>query len=538
MSSNSQERRRELVAYITNYIVSPAEYQAIVRRASNVSLKVRGIQKSEQIENELKTTISRIFPSIEEVTYQSKNLSDFYMSIWRMSTRSYAGSYTMLSLIEYALHLANKRKSPKPRLFCWKRTRASASLTIILAMYRLLYKFTMSLHTGIASAEARKFRRRHRRIARTLRSAYFVPFTSGILSGSLLCLHPAGMVRSYVAFYSATLAMEYMFNYITMNKGFAFLRQQAGVWILFPFSMAQLLYTFTYDPDCCNNSFKNLMMKFAPNYILLRPANYPEDLSWPTPVEIFDSVKNITLERYPPFNSPILHPDSYALPSNFRLIDPIVSQAHPGISHLSCALIHPYEDSCFRNFAKTSLTQFFQFAKYTGGIYALLSLVSYKKFKFNMKQESATVLKNFLRTNTFLTMTTATAWAGLCASQYILPNKLIPQYRIKVIGFLAGLWAFIDRINGRTKFIPVARMAFESYWKSLVKHKKIRTIAHGDIFVFAVSLALIMTVYDKAPQAIETEWVKKIIATLSGREPVEIPVSVPPTPFVERKLEK
>ncbi|KAK9360973.1 hypothetical protein V1504DRAFT_406786 [Lipomyces starkeyi] len=538
MSSNSQERRRELVAYITNYIVSPAEYQVILRKATNVSLKIRGIQKSEAMESMVKNMFSRVLPSVEDVTFQSKNLSDFYISMWRVSVRLYAGSYTTLSLIEYALHLAKKGRKPKPGLVSLKRTRASASVTIIFAMYRLLYKFTMSLHTGIASAEARNFRRRHRRIARTLRSPYFVPFTSGILSGSFLYLHPVGKFRSYVAFYCATLAAEYMFNYVTIKKQFAFLREQVGVWILFPFSMAQLLYTFTYDPDCCNNSFKDLMMKFAPNYILLRPANYPEDLSWPTPVEVLDSMKNITLELYPPFNSPILYPDSYALPSNFRLIDPIVSQAHPGIEHLSCALMHPYEESCFRNFAKSSVTQFGQFAKYIGGIYALLSLFSYKKFKSNTKEETVTVLKGFLRTNTFLTMTTATAWAGLCASQHILPNKLIPQYRIKVIGFLAGLWAFIDKSNGRAKYIPVARMAFESYWKTLVKHKKIRTIPHGDVLVFAASLALIMTVYDKAPQAIESDWVKKFIAGFSGREPVEIPVSVPPTPFVERKLEK
>ncbi|KAJ8101117.1 hypothetical protein POJ06DRAFT_267283 [Lipomyces tetrasporus] len=536
MSSNGHENRRELVAYITNYIVSPMEYQTILRKATNTSLTIRGIQKSEEKENVVGNKITMVLPSLEEVMFQSKNFSDFYISMWRASTRLYAGSYTSLSLIEYALYLA--KKGPQPRLISGKRTRASVSVTMILVTYRLLYRFTMSLHTGIASSEARKFRRRHRRIARALRSPYFVPFTSGILSGSFVYFHPAGRLRSYAAFYCATLAVEYMFNYVTTKKQFAFLRQQAGVWILFPFSMAQLLHTFTYDLDCCNNTFKRFMMKFAPNYIPLRPANYPTELSWPAPLEIIDSMKNITLERYPPFNSPILYPDSYTLPSNFRLIDPIVSQAHPGIEHLSCALMHPYDESCLRSFAKSSVAQFGQFTKYVGGIYALTSLVSYKKFKLNAKEELTTVLKSFLRTNLFLTMTTATAWAGLCASQYIMPNKLMPQYRVKVIGFLAGLWAFIDQNNGKAKYIPVARMAFESYWKTLVKHKKIRTIPHGDAIVFAVSLALIMTVYDKAPQAIESDGIKKIIAALSGNEPVEVPVSVPQTPLVERKFEK
>lgn len=119
-----------------------------------------------------------------------------------------------------------------------------------MTLYRLLYRITSSLHFGIISNSARKFRRRHRRISKILLSQFFPSFTSAGAAGLIYGLQPKGPLRAYVAFYSATLAVEYGFNFVASHKQLAWMGNQANSWVLFPFSVAQLLYAYTYDRDC------------------------------------------------------------------------------------------------------------------------------------------------------------------------------------------------------------------------------------------------------------------------------------------------
>ncbi|KAK9468414.1 hypothetical protein V1512DRAFT_259419 [Lipomyces arxii] len=542
MAVNLVESKRDLIAYLLNYVVSPEEYETILSKLAKVdTTKVAGSGRKVALKKHL---AGLMIPS-ETVWVQAQNLNELYISVFRASTRLYGGAYTALTLAEmvpyYSKKLMEKRvqlgdkRGSRPSLLSRNRSRASSSAAMILAMYRLLYVFTMSLHTGVMSKEARQFRAKHRRVTRTFRSQYFAPFTSGLLSGLFLKWLPTTKRRSDIAFFSATVAAEQLFNFVTMNKQFAFVRQQAGPWILFPISLAQLLYTFTYNPECCPEGFKTLMLKLGAGYIPQRPSHYPANLTWPDTTESLNSLRAIATKNYPPFNSPILYPDSYTLPSDFQTIDPIVSQAHPAIKNLSCALLHPDESSCVREFAKNSLWQFGSSAKIIGAIYGVLALLSVKKMKASLRENVAQTLIAFLRTNTFVTMTITSLWGGLCASQALLSSKQLPFYRTRIIGFVAGLWAYLDRTNGAAKFLPVARMGFESYWRTLIKTKRVLTVPHGDVFVFASSLAILMTIYDRAPQAIENKDYKRALELLSGSKPCEPPLSAPQTPLIEKR---
>ncbi|KAK9479413.1 hypothetical protein V1514DRAFT_328564 [Lipomyces japonicus] len=525
--ANDGRRDSKVAAYIVAFVVSPEEYYNLGRVVAKCQSKANNGQE----------LAPRSVPSTSAVAIAQDNVGSFFLSLWRLATRTFGGTYSILFCIEFLQSIKTRNK---PQVLSKSRSRAARTAALIVASYRILFTFTTNINSNIYLPEARRFRRKHRRATRLLKSPLFPALTSGLASGLFLIHLPAGTTRSTITVYSVALAAEYLFNAITLKKQFAFLKDKVGVWIVFPFSLAQLIHTFVYDNDCCPPGFTNFAFRFAPLNISTQPSSFPSELKYPTHPEILDALRDITASSYPPFNSPILYPDSYSLPSHFKEIENIVSQAHPGISHLSCALIHPDDDSCIKSFTNFAIHQASLFSKYIAAAYAVLAIVKFHKLKLHPRAGLINLANLFVRSTLFLSMTTSTAWFGVCASQSLLPDKFIPTYRLKIIGFVAGLWAYVDQFGGKVKYMPFARMAIESYWKVLVKHGKIRPIRNGDVIVFAASFAVIMSIFDKSPDAIESNMgVKKLLAVISGRKLTDvIPASSLNSPQDEKQDRK
>ncbi|KAK9448661.1 uncharacterized protein V1518DRAFT_417847 [Limtongia smithiae] len=538
--------RREFIAYIVNFLLSPDEYEALVRKIKGPRLAgATGsgptlLPAPSSSVGLVKRMIAELIPSTAEMRYQSHESNVFLVSLFRTSSRVYSATYLSLSVVKYVLYLkeraAGKKSTVKPRLADFTRVRYSIPLAVLVSIYRALHPAALALHTGISTPEARKFRHKHKSLARAFHSPYFASSLSAAVSGLALILYPAGKNRSYAAFYSTSLAAEYYFSWLTAKKEFAFMARQAGPWIMLPFSLAQLLYAFTYDKDCVPTGFTTAIKMQTENHIMSKPQYYLTGIPWPSHEEILDSLRSITEERYPPFNSSILYPDSYSLPSTFKIIDPLVSQAHPGIKNLSCAILHPNERSCMDNFSKSFSKEFVWLSKYVGVAYAA-AFYDQIKIALSSKRGILELALGFVRANAVATMMSTTIWSGLCVSQFLISNRFIPKNRIKVIGFVAGLWAYLLPTGGGSKapYISVARMAAESYWKSLVKHGRVFLIPHGDVLVFAASFAVIMALFDQSPASIESSAMKKVYSMISGSTPKEIPPSAPETPIIERK---
>lgn len=81
---------------------------------------------------------------------------------------------------------------------------------------------------------------------------------------------------------------------------------------------------------------------------------------------------------------------------------------------------------------------------------------------------------------------------------------------------MGGLWAFLERKNGRSNFLMSARYSIDSLWKVGVKHNWWKGVANGDVLVFVASLALIQGIYEVNPKAISGGVIRKSLGMLRG----------------------
>lgn len=231
------------------------------------------------------------------------------------------------------------------------------------------------------------------------------------------------------------------------------------------------------------------------------------------------------------FTSPTLFPSAPPLPTPaLRLTAPLSSGAHPLITHLSCATIHPHDPSCARTFLSYLLVTLPALTRSFLVIHSALLVLTRLKALHNAPVAVLRALfARSLRFALFATGAIGTAWASICASQHLLPGRVLSRARFAIGGALAGLWAFLvqDRhrgrqlgVRGRRKssarmlrpaggrvsggpsgsrqlFLYSARIAGESFWRVGVAHRWWRPIKGGDVLVFVAALGLVGAVYEK-----------------------------------------
>lgn len=126
------------------------------------------------------------------------------------------------------------------------------------------------------------------------------------------------------------------------------------------------------------------------------------------------------------------------------------------------------------------------------------------------------LLARVLRLSTFATGAISTAWASICLSQAWLPRAFLPTQRFFLGGFLAGLWAFVDRAQGRPIFLYSARASVDSLWKVGVKRRWWKAMRGGDVWIFVLALAATGAIYERDARAIrEASW-RKGVSFISG----------------------
>ena len=227
-------------------------------------------------------------------------------------------------------------------------------------------------------------------------------------------------------------------------------------------------------------------MRYSFPYITERPETLPESAPWPNRYQIADSLSTISYLNYPKFYSPTLFKGS-SVPESLHSVEPIITMAHPGISNLTCAVLHPREISCLKVFSQFIGYQWGRIGKFIAAVYALIGLATYR----SIQRESPLIsevsdrspakafpalVNRLLRTTTFITMAIGTSWYSICLFQQILPSSFLPQKRFFLSGLLGGLWAFIDRKKGRGRFLYSARLSIESGWSVAVKRGLVKPI--------------------------------------------------------------
>ncbi|KAJ0308829.1 hypothetical protein COL516b_003383 [Colletotrichum fioriniae] len=342
--------------------------------------------------------------------------------------------------------------------------RLSLSLSAILLLYRILFRFLNRLRAHLLDPSAAPFRQRNPRTTATLTSP-FAPAIGASLAGAFLGVYPAQQLRVTIAIYTLFRALEFGWNLCEeegmiwgFKNGGKVKRERPwwwGSWLIQPFAFGQLLHAVVFDRDC-----------------------FPEE----------------------------------TLPPTLSAVAPLTSSAHPIITSLSCATLHPSDPSCLRTYLNFWLGSFPGLTKFFLVIYSVMTFVPRFRSLYNAPVTTLQrVIAKSLRMSTFLTGAISTAWASICFFQQWFPRTFLPTQRFFFGGFLAGLWAWVERKSGRGVFLYSARVSVDSLWKVGVKRRWWKAMKGGDVWVFIMALMLTGVVYERDARAVkEGSWRKGI----------------------------
>ncbi|RDA90905.1 hypothetical protein CP533_4439 [Ophiocordyceps camponoti-saundersi (nom. inval.)] len=410
------------------------------------------------------------------------------------------------------------KKSTTPAL------RLSLSLSAVLLLYRLLFRFLSRLRLQLMVSEAEPFRRRNRRVAAALTSTY-APAVGASFAGLALGVCPARQLRISIALVALFRALEFGWNACEADGlvwGFKNGKKRErpwwfGSWMLQPLSFGQLLHACVFDRDCFPETYGRFIFKQSPVYLHERPRDWPGHRQWPDARQIVSSLADMARLNWPAYISPTLFPQKESLPPSLQAVAPLTSRAHPLITSLSCATLHPSDPSCLRTYLTFWLDSFPPLARFFLALCSALTVLA--RVRALHDRPLATVQRIVARAlglSTFAAGAISTAWASICFFQAYLPRHALATQRFFLGGFLAGLWAWVERRHGRGVFLYSARASVDSLWKVGVKRRWWRAMRGGDVWVFALALMATGVVYERDTRAIrEARW-RKGVSWLRG----------------------
>ncbi|KAI0477157.1 hypothetical protein GGR56DRAFT_391820 [Xylariaceae sp. FL0804] len=408
--------------------------------------------------------------------------------------------------------------------------RLSTSLSSILLLYRLLFRFLTRLRAHLLDATSEPFRTRNPRTSNALTSAY-APALGASLAGLALGIYPSSQFRVTVTITVVFRVLEWAWNLLedegliwgwkTRPGGKGMVKRERpwwwGTWMLQPFAFGQLLHATVFDRESAPVGYVNFIFKRTSEYLHKPPENLPAGVNWPSAWEIADSLALMAKQNWPPFVSPTLFPDQPTLPANLTTVAPLAAHAHPLITSLSCATLHPSDPSCLRTYISFWARSFPRLARFFLLLGSVMVLPKYKMLYNAPLALVRRLLSRALSMSAFTAGSISTAWASICLFQNYLPRALLPTQRFFLGGFLAGLWAFVERRDGKGVFLYSARTSVDSLWKVGAKRRWWRApVRGGDVWLVVAALAVAGAVYERDARAIREPNFRKGVSWLRG----------------------
>ncbi|RAL11649.1 uncharacterized protein BO97DRAFT_406029 [Aspergillus homomorphus CBS 101889] len=456
-------------------------------------------------------------PSQYEIIIRSRNKHN--AAAVRVSLRAFLLSLSLTKLVDILRNRIRRDipSSKEPRALSVRspKLRISASFALVLLLHRFLYRFFVKLRVNLRTDDARPFRDRNPRVSKVLTSR-FAPAVGASFAGFALWICPRNQFRVIAAIYSATRSLEYLFNALDEKGWFENRPSWFGSWLLMPVACAQLFHSFIFDREATPSFLGKVIFKLSPSYIRGRPESLPLNVAWPEKEDVIDSLANISALRWPSFVSPILHPGSSKTPpSTLTSISPVTGSAHPAISSLSCALLHPSGPSCSTAFLHHILLSVPPLARFLTAITLALSLRNLKNIASHPITSLNDISQKVMKLTAVLSTSVGAAWASICLWNSVLPRSTMPTKRFFLSGALAGLpFAFLSPNRGL--FLYFFRAAVATAWKTAVKRGLWTGWQDGELCIIVASWALMGCILEARPSAVQGRVIRKALSWMRG----------------------
>jgi hypothetical protein len=153
-----------------------------------------------------------------------------------------------------------------------------------------------------------------------------------------------------------------------------------------------------------------------------------------------------------------------------------------------------------------------------------LSALKYKAFLASPLSATNAASKRVLALTAILSTSVGSAWGSLCLLNSILSRSTLPTKRFFLSGAIGGLpFAFLRQ--GRGIVLYIFRAAVYSAWTTGVKRGLWRGGKGGDLWVLVLSWALMGSILEGTPTAVEGAGLRKSLTWMRGDgfvDPVEV----------------
>jgi len=198
-------------------------------------------------------TVSRVEKIVESSHGNHKAGSEYNVAAIRATLRLFIVSVAGLQAWDVVKkRISGDRMGRGKRQPFWRNAnfRLSLSVSTILLLHRILYRFFTRLRAHLLTDEARPFRQRNKRTSNTLTSN-LAPAVGASLAGFGLAVYPKDQLRVTIAISALASAVEYAYN-LAEDEGWIWGRGKPwwwGSWLLLPLTWGQLMHAFVFDRE-------------------------------------------------------------------------------------------------------------------------------------------------------------------------------------------------------------------------------------------------------------------------------------------------
>lgn len=196
-------------------------------------------------------------------------------------------------------------------------------------------------------------------------------------------------------------------------------------------------------------------------------------------------------------------------------ISPITGPAHPSITQLSCALLHPGVPSCSTAFLHHILLSVPILARFLTGVTLALSIPKIKSIIAQPVTSIDSISKRIITMTAVLSAAIGSTWGSVCLLNNNLPRSTLSTKRFFLSGALGGL-PFMFLSSNRSVFLYFFRAAVDSAWKTGVKRGLWKGRRGGDLWIIVISWAVMGCILEANPSAVQGSGLRKGLAWMRG----------------------